>query len=148
MPVAACLMANHPQPREHDVGHDQDEDDLQSPISSPVRSASTPAAATVAASTPAPSVSSMSAVSAPNTTSAAVHHNEIARMPGRRRAGATYEFPEDGHARMQTAAARALYPPWFKPRHHPIGIWHPSSRTASERTTAPMLDDVYAIGGA
>ena len=124
MPVPDCLMANHPQPREHDVSHDQEEDDLKSPISAAARSAATVAAP--AASTPATSVSAMSAVSASNTASTAastaVHHDEIARVPGRRRAGATYEFPEDGHGRMQTAGARALWAPWFKSRHHAVGV--------------------------
>jgi hypothetical protein len=126
--VADCLMANHSQPRERDVGHGEEEDDLQSPISSAARSAATVAAP--AASTPAASVSAMSAVSASTTApAAAVHHDEIARLPGRRRAGATYEFPEDGHGRMQTAGAPALWAPWFKSRHPPNRpCWHLSPR--------------------
>lgn len=129
MPVADCLMANYPQPREHEVSHDQEEDDLQSPIFSAVRSAATVAAP--AASTPAASVSAMSAVSASTTASAAVHHDEIARVPGRRRAGATYEFPEDGHGRMQTAGARALWAPWSKSRHHQSALLAPESSETS-----------------
>jgi hypothetical protein len=61
----------------------------------------------VSAVSPVSAVSAGSAVSAPNT-SAAMHHEEIVRVPGRRRFGATCEFPENGHGRMQTARASAL----------------------------------------
>lgn len=122
MPVADCLMAKHPEAREHDVSHDQEEDDPHNPTSPAARSpAKFPAtsaaksAATVAAPatsvsavSPVSAVSAGSAVSAPNTTSAAMHHEEIVRVPGRRRFGATCEFPENGHGRMQTARASAL----------------------------------------
>jgi hypothetical protein len=104
-------MANHPEPREHDVGQDQNEDDLQSPISSAATSA---AVAAPAASTPITPVSAVPAVSAVSTStanaaaaSAAVHHDEIARASRRRRAGGTYEFAESSHGRIQTARTRA-----------------------------------------
>jgi len=118
-------MANHPQPGEHDVSHDQDDEDLRSPISSAARSASAPAAAAIAApaaSAPAASVSAMSTVSASATATAAVHHDEIARVPGRRSAGATDRCAQNGHGPMQTAGARALWAPWFESRHHPIRV--------------------------
>jgi hypothetical protein len=101
-------MANHPEPREHDVGQDQNEDDLQSPISSAATSA---AVAAPAASTPITPVSAVSAVSTSTANaaaaSAAVHHDEIARASRRRRAGGTYEFAESSHGRIQTARTRA-----------------------------------------
>jgi hypothetical protein len=103
-------MANHPEPREHDVGQDQNEDDLQSPISSAATSA---AVAAPAASTPIAPVSAVPAVAAVSTStanaaaSAAVHHDEIARASRRCRAGGTYEFAESSHGRIQTARTRA-----------------------------------------
>ena len=92
MPVADWLMANHPEPREQDVGQDQGNENLRSPTSPAARSAATIAAPAVAA--PAAPVTAVSAMSASATVSAtaAVHHDEIARVPGRRRAGGTYEF--------------------------------------------------------
>lgn len=119
--VADCLMANHPEAREHDVSHDEEEGDPHNPISSAARSPATSAAesaTTVAApaasvsAVPAVSaistVSAVSTVSAPNTASAVMHHDEIVRVPGRGGAGPTCEFPENGHGRMQTARALAL----------------------------------------
>src|SRR5580704_16464682 len=110
-------MAKHPEAREHDVSHDQEEDDphnptspaARSPAQFPATSAATVAApaTSVSAVSPVSAVSAGSAVSAPNT-SAAMHHEEIVRVPGRRRFGATCEFPENGHGRMQTARASAL----------------------------------------
>jgi hypothetical protein len=99
LPVDDWLMANHTEPREHDVGQDQDKENLR-PIPPAARSAST-IAAPAAPAAPVTAVSAMSA-------SAAVHHDEIARVPGRRRARGTHEFAENGHGGMQTARARAL----------------------------------------
>ena len=104
-------MTKHPQRLEHEERHDQDEDDLRSPISSAAGSA--PAIAAPDASTPAASVSTVSAMSAVSASdaasaSAAVHHDEVARVPSRRCAEATYGFPEIDHGGIQTARACVL----------------------------------------
>ena len=104
MPVDDWLMANHTEPREHDVGQDQDKENLRKPNSPAARSAATIVAPAVAPAAPAAPVTAVSAMSA----STAVHHDEITRVPGRRRARGTYGFAENGHGRMQTARARAL----------------------------------------
>lgn len=105
MPVADCLMTDHPEPREHGVSQDKDNEDPRRPTPSAARSA---AIAAPPASIPTAPVSAVSAMSASITPSAAVHHDQIARVPGRRRVGGTDELAESRHGRMQTARARPV----------------------------------------
>lgn len=113
------LMTNHPQPREHDVNRNQHEEDLRDPISSASATVAPPGAPP-GAPTPAASMPAMS-----TSTTASVHHDEIARLPGRRGATATYEFVVRGHGRMSAAEARALCAPRCRSSHHPIACLAP-----------------------